>query len=384
MRHLLLTEAGEQAMAVAMAEADPDSLAAASRLRARFSPELAAAALGQVSLRRRASTKFGAEAAGLWLTVDGLEQASRPSVSAWRAARFVEAGVKRVVDLGCGIGADSRAFLAAGLAVTAVELDPVTAELARANLPGAEVLVADAAGLAAGLLARSDHATAVFVDPARRTGQGRSWRVADFSPPWAFVVDALAAWHPICVKLGPGLPRELIPSGVEACWVSDRGEVVEAGLWRLSGDQPEVRAAVLLPGANRIEASRQGEPLPVGPPGRYLLEPDGAVIRARAIGQISPDAWLLDREVAYLSCDKPVTGPFATCFEILQTLDAGEKSLRAWVRQNRIGVLEIKKRAIDLDPAALRRRLKPAGPNVATLVLARTVAGAKAFVVRRC
>ena len=103
----------------------------------------------------------------------------------------------------------------------------------------------------------------------------------------------------------------------------------------------------------------------------------------RALNRIDPQAWLLDPEVAYLSTDHPVASPFASCFEVLQTLDAGEKTLRAWVRDNRVGVLEIKKRALDVDPAALRRRLKLSGPNQATLILARTVAGARAFVVRR-
>ena len=187
--HLLLGDEGAAAMCAASAEADPDSLSAASRLRSRFGPELAAATLAQTSLRRRAQAKFGAEAAQIWFTTDGLEQASRPEVAAWRAARLAAAGVRRVIDFGCGIGADARAFLAAGMTVTAVELDPQTAALAAANLPGAEVLVGDATQLAPGLLAAADATTAVFVDPARRTDRGRSWRVADFNPAWPFVLE---------------------------------------------------------------------------------------------------------------------------------------------------------------------------------------------------
>ncbi len=385
--HLLLGDEGAAAMCAASAEADPDSLSAASRLRSRFGPELAAATLAQTSLRRRAQAKFGAEAAQIWFTTDGLEQASRPEVAAWRAARLAAAGVRRVIDFGCGIGADARAFLAAGMTVTAVELDPQTAALAAANLPGAEVLVGDATQLAPGLLAAADATTAVFVDPARRTDRGRSWRVADFNPAWPFVLELLAGRLPVCVKLGPGLPRELIPAGVEACWVSHHGDVVEAGLWRLDVQQSRasrgMSAAVLLPGPHRLEAQLDAGRLPVRAAGGYLLEPNGAVIRARALNRIDPQAWLLDPEVAYLSTDHPVASPFASCFEVLQTLDAGEKTLRAWVRDNRVGVLEIKKRALDVDPAALRRRLKLSGPNQATLILARTVAGARAFVVRR-
>ena len=59
------------------------------------------------------------------------------------------------------------------------------------------------------------------------------------------------------------------------------------------------------------------------------------------------------------------------------------KALRHWVRQEQIGVLEIKKRGVDVDPAELRRRLRLAGPNSATMVISRTPGGAIAAIVER-
>ncbi len=88
-------------------------------------------------------------------------------------------------------------------------------------------------------------------------------------------------------------------------------------------------------------------------------------------------------DIAYLVAAEPRDTPFATAFEVLQVLDAGERTLKGWVREQRVGTLEIKKRGVDIDPAALRRRLKPAGPNSATLVLTPTPDGARALVVRR-
>lgn len=185
----LVSADAEPALAEASGQPDPGSLAAATALRRHWPADQAAAALGQVALRRRAVAKFGERAAGLFLTPDGLEQATRADVARWRAARFTRAGVREVVDLGCGIGADALAFADAGIAVTAVEADPATAVLAGANLgEHARVLCGDAVALASGVLGGG---AALFADPARRTAAGRTWRVGDFSPPWEFVVGLL-------------------------------------------------------------------------------------------------------------------------------------------------------------------------------------------------
>ena len=377
-----------EALADAAAEPDPDGLAAATRLRAAHGTEVVAAALHQASLRRRARSKFGARAATLFLTRDGLEQATRPAVAAHHAARLVAAGASRVVDLGCGIGTDALAFADAGLEVLAVERDPGTAAVAAANLgERGRVLCADAEEVAAELLTPG---TAAFCDPARRTGSGRLWRAADFSPSWDLVTALLAGDRVAGVKLGPALPHTLVPWGAEAEWVTHDGDTVEVGLWAGPGARPGLDVATLLPGADRLEVARPApgraaEALPVGPVGRYLYEPDGAVIRARGVAPLGRrlGAHLLDPEIAYLTGDTATATPFATAFEVLEVLGAGEKALRRWVREHQVGTLEIKKRGVDVDPAVLRRRLAPRGPRAATLVLSRTPSGAVALVVRR-
>ena len=376
---------GAHSLAQATAETDPGSLAAAERLRRILPPDRAAAVLTQVSLRRRAVAKLGPQAGTMFLTADGLEQATRPMVAAWRAERLRSAGVVRVLDLGCGIGADALGFAAAGLQVVAVEQDEATAVLAGANL-GRDVIVGDATELLDALI--DDHAddhTAVFCDPARRTASGRSWRVEDLTPPWSFVQRVLGLGIN-CVKLGPGVPHALIPPGVAATWVSAAGDLVELSLW--SGAWEPGRAAVLLPQQTVLG---EGGPLGAEPParrpnvGEVLYEPDPAVIRAGLTDRLAAElgAWRVHPGIAYLVAAEGRHTPFATAFEILYVLDADEKSLRAWVRAGRIGTLEIKKRGLDLDPAALRRRLKPSGAASATLVITPTPDGARALVVRR-
>ena len=377
------------ALDAAMAEPDPDGLAAASRLRAGHGPEVATAALHQASLRRRARTKFGADAGRLFFTRDGLEQATRPAVADHHAARLRAAGARRVVDLGCGIGADALAFLRAGLEVVAVERDPDTAAVARANLgPAATVLCADAEEVAAELLTPG---VAAFCDPARRSARGRLWRVEDFTPSWAFVTALLAGDRPAGVKLGPALPHSLVPEDVEAEWVTAGHDTVEVTLWAGSGSAPATDVALLLgsPGSRlAVPRPRPGEPAPaieVGEPGRYLYEPDGAVIRARGLGLLAAQlgARLLDPQIAYLTGDERVPTPFATGFEVLEVLPYDLKTLRRWLRAAAVGTLEVKKRGVDVDPAELRRRLGSHGTASATLVVSRTPRGTIVLVVRR-
>jgi hypothetical protein len=371
----------DEALDVAMSEEDPESLAAATRLRARFGPELAATALTQAALRRQARTKFGEAAAGLFFTRAGLEQATRPEVADHHASRFVEAGVRRVLDLGCGIGSDSMAFARAGLEVVAVEVDPTTAAVAQANLGGrAEVICADASDVAEQLMTAG---VGVFCDPARRDDRGRVWRVEDFTPPWSTVTELLDGGRTAGVKLGPALPHSLIPEAVDAEWITHRGETVEVTLWAGTGANSGRRSALIMPNARLTVTA--APPLPVRDLDRYLYEPAGAVIRAGAIADLGAQlgAGLLDPQVAYLTSDQLCSTPFAVAFEVRQRLPFHLKALRNRVRQAQIGVLEIKKRGIDVDPAELRKRLRLAGPNNATMVISRTPSGAIAAFVER-
>jgi hypothetical protein len=371
----------EDALNAAMSEEDPESLAAASRMRTRYGPDLAAAALTQASLRRQARTKFGDAAAALFFTRAGLEQATRPEVADHHASRFVQAGIRRVIDFGCGIGSDSMAFLRAGLEVVAVDVDPATASVAQANVGGrAEVICAEASEVIEQLITPG---VGVFCDPDRRNEQGRVWRVEDFEPRWSIVMQLLDGGRTAGVKLGPGLPHSLIPATVESEWITHRGETVEVGLWSGPGAISGRRSALIMPNARLTVTATP--PLPIRDLGRYIYEPAGAVIRAGAIPVLGAQigAGLLDPQVAYLTSDQLCSTPFATAFEVRQRLPFHVKALRAWVREAQIGVLEIKKRGIDVDPADLRRRLRLAGPNSATLMIWRTPTGAIAAIVRR-
>lgn len=379
----LQSEAGRHLLALA------DSLSGTDLLRAREAlsraasgtpPELVAAALTQADLRHRAAEKFGALAATMYFTPDGLEQATRLSVATHRAARLTAFGAETVLDLGCGIGGDLIAFARAGITAAGIDLDPVRVEVATANLAalglGGAVQVADAT------LVDTGPFDVVFADPARRSGRGRSFSPDAWVPPWPFAESLLR--RDACVKTAPGIPHALIPDGVEAEWVSDRGEVKEAALWGGRLATVARRATVIGDGGLATLTEEDETQAEVVTPARFLYEPDGAVIRAGLVAAVAAgvSGGLLDSHIAYVTAEGAYRTPFARGYEILETLPYREKQLRAALRERRIGRLTIKKRGVEIVPEQLRKRLALSGDNEATIVLTRVDGAGTCFLVR--
>ena len=352
-------------------------------------PGLVAAALSQARMRAKAVPKFGDFASRMLFTEAGLEQATRLRVAALHAGRFAALGGQpRVVDLGCGIGGDAMALAAIDLDVTAVDADEVTATVASYNLaPFPQAIVRHSAAEDVNL----DEFDAAWLDPARRTSghsnTSRLTRPEDYSPSldWAF---GLSERMPIGVKLGPGHDRDQIPPQAEAQWVSVDGQLVEMGLWFGALAREGIRRSALLltpSGVAELTAPADSEDAPVGELGTYVYEPDGAVIRARLIGDLARtlDAEMLSEGIAYLTAPTLVKTPFASAFRVLEVLPVDEKKLRIALQERQIGTLEIKKRGVDVDPASLRTRLKLKGSESATLVLTRAAGHRVALLVER-
>jgi hypothetical protein len=231
---------------------------------------------------------------------------------------------------------------------------------------------------------RSTYA-AIVCDPARRGGGPGRGRVFDpdrYRPPWSFVQDLLTG--AAVVKVAPGIPHDRVPPGVEAEWVSDAGEVKEAALWSGRLATPGVRRrATLLPAAATLTDADAPAPWTAGPPGRYLYEPDGAVIRAGLVTAVAAavDGWLLDPTIAYVSADTLRPTPFARTYAIADVLPYDVKALRRYLRDHGIGNVTVKKRGVGIEPESLRRSLRPAGPARATLVVTRVSRQARVLVV---
>lgn len=381
----LRTLEGSQLLAHVTREVDEGTASTATgvlhlstRLRRTHPPALVAAALTQAKLRVRAREKFGADAGEMYFTADGLEQATRRSVGAYHAARY-RARVpvhERCADLGCGLGGDLIALARAGYLVEGVDRDPLTAEVARANLEAlrltdrASVRDADVADI------DTSGCAAAFCDPTRRARNVRIFDPAAFSPPLPRALELVRIPNGGGVKTAPGIPHHLLPPDAEAEWISDGGELKEAALWVGTLSSGVTRRATLLPsGTTLVPEQGLGDP-PVAAPMRYLYDPDSAVLRAGLVANVAAavDGALIDPDIAYVTSDRRVRTPCARGYEITETLPFSLKRLRAVLRHRGVGAVTIKKRGSAVDVERLRRQLRLAGPEWATVVLTR-VAG---------
>jgi hypothetical protein len=385
---------------------DGGPLALAERLRREFPADLVALAMAQRDLRLAAAAKFS-RAAEMLFTRAGYEQSSSEAVASYRAARLADScpgGAGRIADLCCGIGGDLIALAGPGT-VLAVDRDEVHARLALHN---------------AGVYGRADRVTAVvsdvrdvrlaglaavFIDPARRAGPGsasagdaRRFRAGLSEPPLDWCAALTSQVAAVCVKAAPGLPADLVPPGWEAEFIAEGRDLKEAVLWSPAlatapvaeppgGPAGPRRATVIapVPGGQAPDGqaprghatlvAEPGDPVPLRAPGEYLLDPNPAVTRAGLVEDLARalggDTAKIDPQIAFLTLDRPARTPFARTLRVLESAPWNEKAFARRLRDLGIGAVDIRRRGLAGDVDQIRRRLKLAGANRATLVITR-------------
>jgi hypothetical protein len=327
-------------------------------------------ALEQALLRVRARSKHP-RGADLWWTPEALEQASSHEVASSRADRFD----RPVLDLGCSVGGD---LLTLPDGSTGVDLDEARLLLAQENarVLGRRVLLLRADVRTLPVPAGAD----VFADPARRSGGRRTFDPRAYSPPLDLLLGLPA--RALGVKVAPGIDHEALPPELEVEVVSLRGDVKEAVLWGGAARRGARRTATLLPGPHVLVDD--GAPVPrVAPPGAWLLEPDGAVVRSHLVAQVARDVdgWLLDATIAYVAADAPVDVPWGRWYRVREVLPFSLKGLRERLRACDAGTLVVKKRGTAVEPEVLRRQLKLTGSRETTVVLTRSAGRQIALIV---
>ncbi|MGW6728905.1 THUMP-like domain-containing protein [Nocardia sp. NPDC055029] len=431
---------GSAAGSAALAEVDRLELTPATHLRdieqVRRSHDAHAAALIEtVRLRRKAAVKLPAAAEWLF-TDDALQQATPALVARHRAARL--AG-RAVHDVTCSIGAELAELAEVCPAVIGSDLDDVRLAMAAHNL-GVVPLSAkpeSAGGASAssdehadprrsrrddsdgrvGPAAAVDHApsllrrgvseprpgrvvggrnivlakadaltptsrdTVIIADPARRADGRRTYDPAKLQPP---LPDLLAAYagRDIAVKSAPGLDFDRLGWNGEIEVVSLDGAVREACLWSPGLTESGVtRRATVLDSRGGTTTLTDADPddIPERAPGEWIVDPDGAIVRAGLVRHYAAKhgLWQLDPHIAYLTGDTVPSGMRG--FRIEDRFELREKTLRQELSRRDCGALEILVRGVDIDPDALRKKLKQRGTRPYTLVITRIGRNATVF-----
>ncbi len=323
-----------------------------------------------VLLRRRAVEKL--PGSGGWLFTDeALQQASAAPVASHRARRLVG----RVVhDVTCSIGTELVALRDVAAGVLGSDIDPVRLAMAKHNLGGAVALCrADA-------LYPVTRDAVIVADPARRGSGRRRFNPRDYQPALDQLLEVYRG-RQLAVKCSPGIDFDVITrlgfdGEIEVS--SYRGSVREACLWSSGLAEPGVRRRATILDSGEQIADTEPDDCPVRPAGRWIIDPDGAVIRAGLVRHyaVRHGLWQLDARIAYLSGDQLPDG--IRGFEVVQQLPFDERRLRQALAKLDCGALEILVRGVDVDPPSLRRRLALRGSNSLAVVITRLGSGAAA------
>lgn len=363
---------------------DPDPLRAVEALRRDYPDwpaERVAAIASQRELGQRGRTRSAIPPAPWLLTRTGLEQSTRTDVASLRARHLADAGVASVVDLTAGLGGDAWACTRAGLAVLAVERDPLTAELCRANVPEATVVCADGTTLAADALANfADLPFPIcwLVDPARRGREQRTdgTRAAPerdpqkWEPPWSFVQGLRDRGEWVAAKAPGGFQPD---AGWSAEWVGIADYVAECAVYSIPhpGTKPlgYHQQATLLgstPNSPDLTLEVSDEPAPIGPLQDFLGEVHP--VFARSLPAVcTAGVTAISSTSRYLTASRPDT-PGVRWFRILA--QGSLKELRRTAQRLDIDAVAIKSRESRTPQATLRKQVGlPDGNRYAVILV---------------
>lgn len=378
--------------------ADPDAQAAAcrvdardpaaiARLRRSLDADLAAAALELAEARRKAASKFDV-AEGLWCDVAGVEQASSGQVAAWKARRVAEVlgpdGC--VLDICCGIGGDAMALAAAGLRVTAIDLDERRAWMAARNAR-CESLVADAESLAL-------DGAVLHADPARRDerGGGRSWSLDDHRPGRAWIERTLREARAAAIKFSPGVDRRAFgDTAIEWEFIEERGTLVQAVAWsgafaRAAGHTRATRIGATTDTIAGRPDDARADRIGVAEspaPGQFASEPCAALERAQLLTEAAGGrAQELARGLGLLVSAEPLPAPWFESFEIVAECTVRADALRATLEAHGLRARSVRVRGRAADADALTKALRARPDGNAVVFAFRRGEGAAALIAR--
>lgn len=332
-----------------------DALSIQKALRSRFNADLVRLGMTLVDLRKKAATKYQL-ASKMWFDSVRLEQSTNEIVAAHKAKRFLG----EVVDLCCGLGADSLAF-AANCNVTAVDLDPLCGFFVSQN--AAAYGVAESVGFECREASLENGDAFVHIDPDRRASGSRVRRLEQYQPDLDFMQELTKSSRGGAIKVSAAANFGGKFPDCEIELVSLNGECKEATVWfgELASDAPW--RATSLPSGESIAGDPLDAVADVVEPGTYLLDPDPAIVRSGLLDVFCEQFGLsrLDDAEEYLTAEHVPTTALSTAFKVVALTTNNDKQIRKMLTHHNIGSLEVKTRHVKVDANTLQR--KYAGRN---------------------
>ncbi len=225
----------------------------------------------------------------LYSDEDGLRFATPWPVAAYRAKRLK---CSSLADISCGIGGQTVYFARQCEIVYAIEISPTKLELAKKNcklfgLDNVEFICGDA--LSQDVIDQIPEVDIVFSDPARAAAE-KERDIDNLTP---HIPNVLAAYcgktSNFAFEAPPQLPPERIPFDCELEYLSLNGELNRLDLY-FGKLKTCSRSAMALPGAVKLypksESLKETDMNSTSKPGKYLYEPDPAVIKAELLPEL--------------------------------------------------------------------------------------------------
>lgn len=343
-----------------------------------------------IAAQRAAAGKMPAD----WLTdIDAAQQATSEPVARLRAYRLRAAGVEWVHDVTCSVGTEAPAFFDVGLGWMGSDVSASRLLMARHNLGS------DAWLVAADALTPVSTAGVIVADPARRVDGRRISDPARLQPPLPALVETYRGKE-LAIKCAPGIDYSgweglvsvvSVDGGVkEVCLYSPGlmggagsadNETAALGTAGTAGTVT-LREAVVMRAGACVErcVSTEADDVAVAPPGTFIIEPDGAVIRAGLVRHWAArhGLWMLDPHIAFVSGEAIPAG--YSGFRVVETVAL--KTLKRALARHGAGSVEILVRGVNIDPDKLRAKLKLQGRTQMAVVIARIGDRALAYLCR--
>ncbi len=330
----------------------------------------------QIRLRRRAVNRFP-DAEKWWWTDRGLQQASD-----WCCALFKAQLIppnERVIDCCCGVGADLVA-LANRFDVMGIDRDPIVSLLAAANLRSHNVhghLVVGELPSIIGL----NQAFCLHIDPDRRPQGRRVSQGEGFSPPLAEVLSMAGRSRGTIIKLAPATDVTVQSiGGFQRGWIGSAGQCRQQLLIRgaCCTSFTAERFAALCDHPDSPEVYQWHSPIGQTPDisdqiGDYVYDIHPVLHAANLQSEWAQEKSLraITAPAGYFTSSMRLESAWLQRFRVLDVLAWDQRKVRSWLRHRMAGIVEVKKRLVELDANLHQRRLSQTDGEPVTLLITR-------------